>query len=280
MRLWKLIPCAWIAVVMSGCGTSSGDDTALRRIRDTDSIRIGYAVEPPFALLNEGGVVGGESPEVARRIVARLGVHHVDWIQTDFDALIPGLESGRFDVIAAGMFITPQRARRVSFSEPTLHVRAGLLVTSGNPRHLTSYADAVADAAVKVAVIAGSVEEAALRAAGLPESRLASVPDALTGRVGVTSGAVAALALSSPSVHWMAAHDPTRATQPVLLSEAGTGGFGAFAFRRAETSLLSAWNVALKEFVGSEEHLRIIVPLGFDRSELPGSMTTAQVIGR
>jgi membrane-bound lytic murein transglycosylase MltF len=68
----------------------------------------------------------GESPEVAKQIAARLEVRQVKWRQAEFGALIAELEAGRIDVIAAGMFMTPERAQRVSFSVPSFHVRQGL----------------------------------------------------------------------------------------------------------------------------------------------------------
>ncbi|NTV62864.1 MAG: transporter substrate-binding domain-containing protein, partial [Oscillochloris sp.] len=113
-------------------------DQSFDRIKRVDTIRIGYAVEAPFAFLAPGDVVTGESPEVARAVVQRLGITQITWVQTDFDQLIPELEEGRFDLIAAGMFITPDRAQRVAFSQPTFHVKQGLLVLVGNPYGLHS----------------------------------------------------------------------------------------------------------------------------------------------
>jgi Bacterial extracellular solute-binding proteins, family 3 len=103
-------------------------DQSLTRLQQEGTIRIGYAVEAPYAFLKPGGEVTGESPKVAKQIVARPGIRRIEWRQSEFGSLISGLESGRFDVIAAGMFITPERAQRVSFSEPTFHVQQGLLV--------------------------------------------------------------------------------------------------------------------------------------------------------
>jgi len=97
-------------------------DQSLTRLQREGTIRIGYAVEAPYAFLKPGGEVTGESPEVAKVIVGRLGIRHIEWRQSEFGSLISGLEAGRFDVIAAGIFITPERARRISFSEPTFHV--------------------------------------------------------------------------------------------------------------------------------------------------------------
>ncbi|MBI4633588.1 MAG: ectoine/hydroxyectoine ABC transporter substrate-binding protein EhuB [Deltaproteobacteria bacterium] len=259
-------------------------DTSLSRLKQEGAIRIGYAIEAPYAFLKPGGEVTGESPEVAKRIVALLSIHHIEWRQSKFDSLISGLDAGRFDVIAAGMFITPERAQRISFSEPTFHVRPGLLVAKNNPRHLHSYQQVVTLSDIKIAVISGAVEEALLRQMGMPERRLVLVPDALSGRVAVESGVADGLALSLPTIQWMAIREQlgkTELAHPFEPPEPASNerlGFGAFAFRKEERRLQSAWNAALKTFIGSPEHRALISQFGFTGAELPGSVTTKEVL--
>ena len=98
---------------------------------DSGSVRVGYAVEMPYAYVDENGIVTGESPETARRILERLGIKNIKWTQTEFDSLITGLNSGRFDIIAAGMYITKERSKQISFSNPSFHVKQGLLFLKG-----------------------------------------------------------------------------------------------------------------------------------------------------
>ena len=275
-----------LAALFAATWRERSGDASFRRLRDADTIRIGYAVEPPFAYLKEDGTVSGESPEVAKRVLARLGLHHIVWVQTSFDALIPGLESRRFDVVAAGLFITPERAARVTFSEPTFHVRPALLVRKDNPRHLASYRDAVADKHIRIALLDGAVEEELMRSLGCTEPSLIVVPDALTGRVAVASGTADALALSSPSVRWVATHEASSVTDAVLAAPPRMSasmqqtGYRSSAFHSADRSPLAAWNGALRGWTGSPEHYAILERFGFDRSELPGSAMSTEVLTR
>ncbi|MFO1320009.1 MAG: ectoine/hydroxyectoine ABC transporter substrate-binding protein EhuB [Burkholderiales bacterium] len=256
------------------------------RVFGRDVIRIGYAVEPPYAFLADDGGVTGESPEMARQIARRLGIARTQWVQTAFSDLIRDLVAGRIDVIAAGMFITPERATQVLFSDPTFRVRQDLLVRTGNPRNLHSYEDVVADRDARIAVISGAIEETVLLAEGLPRARLLSVPDALTGWVAVASGAVDGLALSSLSIRWMArASDRARVETAEPFAQpsnavAGRLGYGAFAFRPGDVALRDAWNGVLHAFVGSEEHLRLVARFGFTAAELPGHVTAAEILAR
>lgn len=259
-------------------------NTSLTQLQQQQVIRIGYALEAPYAYLGANGDVTGEAPEVAKAIVAALDIPRIEWVQTDFDLLISGLLDQRYDVIAAGMFITPERAQLVQFSNPDFHAQPGLLVRAGNPLRLHSYQDVVDNPAAKVAVISGAVEESDLRAAGAANDQIVVVPDALTGQTAVTSGLADGLALSAVTVRWIAAHDPTQTTEvaePFTSAPLDdTGGYGGFAFRPADTQLIAAWNDAMTAFIGSPEHVKLIGQFGFTVDELPGNVTTAMVLKR
>ncbi|WP_449241882.1 transporter substrate-binding domain-containing protein [Desulfovibrio sp.] len=284
----KWLPLAVVAVLaLAGAALWLGRaDPSLERARVSGVLRVGYAVEAPYAFLSTQGEVTGESPEVARAIASRLGIQRVEWRQAEFGVLIAELLSGRVDMIAAGMFITPERARRVSFSEPTFHVQPALLVPRGNPRGIHSYSQALALRPVRVAVLAGAIEETLLKGLGASESQLAAVPDALTGRVAVESGYADGLALSSPTVRWMELRDElgrTETARPFTAPDAyriAGLGYGAFVFRKEDRTLLAAWNRELKAFIGGPEHQALVARFGFGEAELPGATTTKDILGR
>lgn len=252
-------------------------DDSLRRPQAGGVLRIGYAVEAPYAFLGPSGDVTGESPEVARRIAQRLGIRSVQWRLVDFRMLLDELEDGRIDVIAAGMFITPERAQRVAFSIPTFHVRQGLLVRRGASPGLRTYGEAMGRPEVRLAVVSGAIEEVLLRRLGLAPAQIQVVPDARTGLAAVRAGLSEGLALSSPTVRWMALQDPSGDLEmAVPFGAAGPSqdddqGYGAFAFRKGDRRLREAWNEALRTFIGSPEHQALVAQFGFTQDELPGS---------
>lgn len=259
-------------------------DQSLVRLQREGVIRIGYAVEAPYAYLKPGGEVSGEDIEVARLIANRLGIRRIEWRVVAFDDLITELEGGRIDVIAAGMFITPERAERVNFSEPTFHVKQGLLVAAGNPHNLHSYTAIVDNPDLRIAVISGAVEQKMLLDLGAKPNQIVEVPDALTGRVAVESGMVDGLALSALSIRWMALQTQlgmAEMAQPFEshdLPGSQFGGYGGFAFRKSDGQLRDAWNSVQAELIGSPEHLHLIAPFGFSANELPGNVTTQEII--
>lgn len=236
-------------------------EDALTRLRAAGVVRIGYAVEAPFAILGDAGEVTGEAPEIARHVVEGLGIPRIEWRQMDFGSLVPELRAGRIDVIAAGLFITPERSGRVLFSRPTMAVRQAALVPAGNPRGLRSYKDIAGRPDVAVAVLAGSVEDQFMRRLGMGDGRLLRVPDALTGRRAVETGLAATLLLSEPSLRGMLSRGGSDGFEVVVEGEI-EAGLPAFAFRLDEPELRDAWDDVLSAYLGSEGHLAMLAALG------------------
>jgi ectoine/hydroxyectoine ABC transporter solute-binding protein len=277
---------AALLIIVLAWGRLAPADRSLAARQAAGVIRIGYAVEAPHAFVTPGGEVTGQSPELAKLVVAKLGIGRIEWRMAEFGALISELEQGRIDVIAAGMFITPERAQRVAFSEPIFHVSQGLLVAKGNPLLLSSYADAAHKPGVRVAVLSGAVEEDMLRRSGLAPGAIVKVPDALTGRVAVENGVAEALALSAPSIVWMTSHGQlgrTEAARPFVQPQAelsSRAGYGAFAFRKSDQALCAAWNAALKDVLASRGYQEIMAASGFSAEDYPGAVSTKEILSR
>lgn len=238
-------------------------------------LRFGYAVEAPYAFVDDRGRVTGAIPELARLVAQRLNLP-VTFVQTDFGALIDQLEEQRFDVVVSGLFITPERGRRVRFSIPTFRAGDAALVRSGNPEDLHSLQD-VKDRNATVAVLASSVEEALARRAGIPHERVIVVPDAAAARRAVEAGRADLLLNSEPTVRWIASRDAAHVfdvADPFHAGEA-VARLGAFALRQSDLALVEAWNRALNDVVGSPEHLALVEPFGFTHRFLPPDAKTS-----
>ena len=76
----------------------------------------------------------------------------------DFSGLVPALQSGRIDLIAAGMYSSDERVKQVDFVN---YMKAGeaSLVAAGNPKKLKELADVCG---VTAALVVGTVENAIL----------------------------------------------------------------------------------------------------------------------
>lgn len=73
------------------------------------------AAYPPFSELGPDGQLKGFDIDIAKAVCEKLKTR-CQFVQTEFDALIPALRAKKFDVIVASMSITPERQKVVDFS--------------------------------------------------------------------------------------------------------------------------------------------------------------------
>ncbi len=258
-----LVACAAIGLA------ASAQATTLDTIKENSRIRIGYANETPFAFTETDGRVTGESPEIAKVIFQKMGIKQVDGVLTEWGSLIPGLRAGRFDVIAAGMYITPARCKQVIFTDPQYALPDTLLVAAGNPKGLHSYADIAKNPDVKLAIMAGTVNLAYARESGVKDEQILQVPDTTAQLQAVRAGRADAAVGTQLTMKGLAKKggEKVQAITDFTDDPAHTG-YGALAFRPEDKDLRDAVNAELKRWLGSEEHLKTVAPFGFDRSNV------------
>lgn len=117
-RLWGLLAIA--AVGAAAWWVLPHGDGSWNRVLANGGLRVGYAVEAPFALVTPTGDVTGEAPETARLVAEELGIGRVDWVQVEPRELISGLKARRFDMIVASPSVPADRQLRLS--APTLRL--------------------------------------------------------------------------------------------------------------------------------------------------------------
>ncbi|MGO1840751.1 MAG: transporter substrate-binding domain-containing protein [Canibacter sp.] len=103
-------------IACSGGGDSGGDSGD-----DGGGIKDSYKVATdssfvPFEFEKDGDHVGFDI-DIINEIADRVGFD-VDLQVTNFDGIIPGLQTGSFDIAIAGITITDERAEQVDFSSP------------------------------------------------------------------------------------------------------------------------------------------------------------------
>lgn len=268
-----------LAILIGAYALFPTSESTAERVARTGVIRIGYAVEAPFAFVDAHGQVSGESPAVARAVWQRLGIRSIEWVQTDFASLIPQLRAGRFDQIASGLFIRPDRAQLVTFTRPSLCLQPALLVRRGNPLQLHSLSDIANQEGVRLAVISGAVESRDATRAGIPGDRILAFPTTDLAIQAMRQGLADALALSAPTIKQLATtHADMQRTLPLTTPDT-TAGCSAFAFRLADTQLRRQFDQMLDDFLGSSEHLQLLHTFGLGEEELPSRRPLPQTGG-
>jgi len=256
-------------------------ETTYKRIKKSGVIRIGYANDVPYGYSSDQRELTGEAPEIAKIVMAKMGVHKMEGILVEFGSLIAGLKAGSYDMIAAGMFVTPDRCQEISFSEPTYRVDQAFAVKKGNPKNITSYEEIAEAENAIICVMEGAVESKYARAVGIPESRILTVPNTTTGLETIINGQADALALSSISIQNLLRESSSEKieqarpfTNPVINGKE-VKGYGAFGFRKEDIELLKEFNKHLTSFIGTKEHLDTVKPFGF--TDFPEGITTAEL---
>jgi polar amino acid transport system substrate-binding protein len=272
MRAWfRHLPAAAIVALALPAQAQSPLE---QKIAESGKVVIGIANEAPYGFSAPDGTVTGEAPEIAKHILAGMGVEEVEGVITEFGSLIPGLNAGRFDMIAAGMFLTPERCQQITFSEPTYGIGQAFLIQEGNPKGISNYEDVAANPDVTLAVMAGAIEGQYAQQAGVPVGQLLVVPDRAAGTAAVEAGRADAFALTSLTIGDIV--EARGAGSGLAMTDAfstvagqNVKGHGGFGFRNEDAAFVDQFNQQLAEFIGSPEHLALVEPFGFGKGELP-----------
>jgi ABC-type amino acid transport substrate-binding protein len=155
LRRWSLIGTIVAGAISSATIAAQAADT-LAKIKDSHAIVMGFYNEPPHNWVEfTGGGYKGMDFDMAVAILTKLGVTQIDQIAVDWSGLIPGLQAGRWDMLAVGMSITSERAKQVSFTTPIYQYGSALIVPKGNPKAIKGLAQF---SGMKVGAILGSTD--------------------------------------------------------------------------------------------------------------------------
>ncbi|WP_439674222.1 ABC transporter substrate-binding protein [Embleya sp. MST-111070] len=141
------------SMLLTACGDDGGDSALGKKdenapffkmlppdVQKSGKITIGSEVAyAPIEFMKDGKAVGVD-PELAAALAKQLGVKY-DYKNSQFDSLITGITSKRFDIVMSAMTDKKERqGQGLSFVD---YFRAGtsILVQKGNPQHIKSLDD-------------------------------------------------------------------------------------------------------------------------------------------
>lgn len=234
----------------------------LTQLKEQGFARIAIANEPPWTMVTTGGEVSGAAPDLARAVLNKMGIKDIVASVSEYGAMIPGVQARRFDMVAAGLFIKPERCEAVLFSQPDLCDAESFMIKAGNPLNLKSFAD-VASSGAKIGVVGGGTEEKLAIEAGVDRANIVVVPDPQSGAKLLQDGRIDVYALPVLSISDLLkkAEDPSLAMfAPVESTPIFCAGV---AFRKQDGALRDAYDVALAEIKASGEFAAIIEPYGY-----------------
>ena len=99
-----------VAAAFAGCGSSKS-----MTINEGKLVMATNAEFPPYEYY-EGDKIVGIDAEVAQLLADKLGLE-LEIKDIDFNSIVPGVQSNKYDIGMAGMTVTEDRLKKVSFSD-------------------------------------------------------------------------------------------------------------------------------------------------------------------
>ncbi|SEN20052.1 amino acid ABC transporter substrate-binding protein, PAAT family [Loktanella fryxellensis] len=219
-----------------------------------DVVRIGTeGAYPPYNFLNDAGEVDGFERVLGDELCARAELT-CTWVTNDWDSIIPNLVSGNYDVIMAGMSITPERDDVIDFSEPYTQPDPSAFVGMNADVALDSAIIAAQTGTIQAGYVATDLSGATLLEFATPEEAVAAV------RNGEADAVLADKAFLVPIVE--ADASLAMVGEDVLIG----GGIGA-GIRESDTELKAKFDAAIQS-MKDDGTLNTLIT-----EQLPGSAT-------
>jgi polar amino acid transport system substrate-binding protein len=103
-------------------------------------VRIGTeGAYPPFNFIDQSGKLAGFDVDIGMALCEKMQVK-CELVAQDWDGIIPALTAGKYDVIIASMFITEERKKVVSFTDP--YYSAAMTHVTAKDSDITEFTDA------------------------------------------------------------------------------------------------------------------------------------------
>jgi polar amino acid transport system substrate-binding protein len=104
---------------VASAGAQESGGVTIESIKKSGTLRVGTWLQykPEMWKDLQTGEIKGFWVDLARKMGSDIGVE-VQFVDSDWDGLIPGLQAGKFDIVLAQMAITSKRALAVDFAKP------------------------------------------------------------------------------------------------------------------------------------------------------------------
>ncbi len=219
-----------------------------------DPLRIGVEADnAPFESMGPDGAVHGFDIDLANAM-CRQAKLQCRWVNMDFDGMIAALNDHRIDAVMSEMSVTPERAKRVLFTDPVTSTGAVLVVAKGSG--ITD--DARTLKGKTVGVQSGTTHEHYAKSVLAPaaevqvyQSQLQAFQDLTAGRIDAT------LCDEGAAYDWIKSNGGYQMAGPPIVDPAVFGTGTAMALRSGDTAMAATMNAALKAVIADGTYARI-----------------------
>ena len=232
----KIIAIALVLVLALSLAACGAKGATLADVKKAGKITVATSPDfPPFESLENNEVVGIEV-EIMKLIAKDLGVE-IEFVQMDFDSVLMGIESAKYDCAMSGITVTPAREKNMLFTDPYYNAAQVIVVKTDSA--IKGKAD-LADKTVSVQT--GTTAESGCQDEGIAVQAFAANADA---KAALTTGKVDAWVVDNLTAMQMV----TDADGLTILEEKMTEEPYAFAFAKGSEDLVAEINKSLKTLV-------------------------------
>ena len=238
----KIIALTLAVLMMALCLTAcSAKGPTLADVQKAGKLPVATSPDfPPFESL-EGDTVVGIEPDIMKLDGEKLGVE-IEFVQMDFDSVLPGVQTGKYDLGASGISVTPEREENTLFTVPYCLAAQAIVVLKDSP--ITCKADLEGKT---IAVQTGTTAEEFCMGAGYTVNAYTANADA---QEALLSGKVDAWVIDDlTAAEMVKLYNAEHGETLVVLSEAMTSEPYAFALKMGNDELAASINAVLEKLL-------------------------------
>jgi polar amino acid transport system substrate-binding protein len=149
----------------------------LGQLRTAGLVRVGLANQPPYSGLNPDGTVSGFVPVLVQRIMATLGIPRIEGVVATYGELVPGLQAGRWHMIAASFRLTRERCQQVLFTDPVTFDGGAFAHLADQPETAKRSLAELAAARLRIGLLQGSYLIRLAEERGIDRANISQFPN-------------------------------------------------------------------------------------------------------
>jgi ABC-type amino acid transport substrate-binding protein len=196
-RFGKILVGILFAFILSGCATTPAKETAVV----PRPLLVGVTTFYPPIIFKQGAEIKGVEADLVILLAKALN-RRAQFVEVDWDELIPALMAGRIDIIMSGMTVTEARKVRISFTEPYLKIGLVTLMRAEDvPRYPS--VESIKRSAATVGVVEGTTGEVYVRNNFSKAATIRYLPSANDAVFPLESRRIDLFVNDYPSVLWL-----------------------------------------------------------------------------
>ncbi|WP_409280883.1 transporter substrate-binding domain-containing protein [Pseudomonas defluvii] len=231
--LKALVVCAGLASAILAQSAAQAAETSLwQDVQKAGVLRCGAAVAAPYVMRDaKTSAYSGYFVDLCRDFGEKVLKVKVEFIDTNWDNLVAGLQSNKWD-LAMALNQTPERALAVAFTVPATDYQVSLLVNKDNPKlgDVKDEISALDKPDVTFAVMSGTAQDKAISSV-ISKGKIMRLPGMDEARLAVMSKRADVLVDASDTNHLFALANPDW-TREILPKPALAKQGVAFGLRR------------------------------------------------